>query len=434
MEKIEWRTETRRIGDLVGWELNPRQLTRTQASRLRESLESFGYSQLIEIEPDNTIIDGHSRDYVMMQMGLFGADKEVEVRVSSRKLSIEERKKFAALRHKGAVGEWDYDAISNLYEYGELRQWGFSEDELASHGIIPLTDEPPEDPGEQVGIGEELRKAYGVEVGQTWRLGDHLLRCGDCTNPAVLDDIMRKPATLLFTSPPYWVGMDYETQQSEFEIDEFIAMCASNFADHVSIDYGRIVINTGTAAIHRIEKDRKVEVLPLIYKWQMALRDHGWLARHYRVWAKGGGFATGRVSPKTDAVDQHWETITTFEHERILEPQYLGTFWNPAGYQRGQERVRMPWAQQGVWSDIAGNKSADGMHVAAFPIELPERNIKLYSKPGEIVLDPMVGSGTTLIASERLGRRCVAIELDPNYCAVVLERWSVMVGIKPTLE
>lgn len=67
-------------------------------------------------------------------------------------------------------------------------------------------------------------------------------------------------------------------------------------------------------------------------------------------------------------------------------------------------------------------------HPAAFPEELPERCIKLHTRPGDLVLDPFGGSGTTLMAAEKLNRRAVLIERDPDYCALTLDRWEKATG------
>ena len=87
----------------------------------------------------------------------------------------------------------------------------------------------------------------------------------------------------------------------------------------------------------------------------------------------------------------------------------------------GQEKIGMKWAQLGVWNDIPGERSADDTHCAAFPVELPSRYIRLYTVFNESVFEPFGGSGTTIIACERLGRKCRAIEIAPKYCAVALE-------------
>lgn len=99
---ISWKTESRRLGDLLPWEPNPRHSTKAQAKRIKESIQEFGYSQLVEIEPDNTIIDGHQRHPVLLKLlKEFGPDAEIECRVASRSLTTEERKKYIALKHRG---------------------------------------------------------------------------------------------------------------------------------------------------------------------------------------------------------------------------------------------------------------------------------------------------------------------------------------------
>lgn len=161
-EPLSWTTEKRRLGDLVKWEDNPRQLTKEQAERLQTSISEFGYSQLYEIEPDNTIIDGHQRDEVMLRMSEFGADTKIEVRVSSRKLTLEERKKYIALKHRGAMGEWNSDLMLNLYDPDELLEWGFGEEEIFSFGFVP--DFQPVDGSEQPRL-DEKKKAICPECG-----------------------------------------------------------------------------------------------------------------------------------------------------------------------------------------------------------------------------------------------------------------------------
>lgn len=132
---IYWTTEKRKLGDLIKWEPNPRQITKEQAQQLENSINEFGYSQLYEIEPDNTLLDGHQRDEIMLRMSEFGPAAEIEVRVASRQLSLQERKKYIALKHKGAQGEWDWDALLNLYDTVELLDWGFEQHELLEHGF-----------------------------------------------------------------------------------------------------------------------------------------------------------------------------------------------------------------------------------------------------------------------------------------------------------
>lgn len=101
--------------------------------------------------------------------------------------------------------------------------------------------------------------------------------------------------------------------------------------------------------------------------------------------------------------------------------EYLLTFYNPNGNQRGQNRVNGGWAQQCNWDNIIGDKQENG---AGYPVELPSRFIQLYTLNNEIAFDPFLGNGTTLIASEQNQRICYGTELEPIYIDVILKRFN----------
>lgn len=307
-------------------------------------------------------------------------------------------------------GEWNYEMLANMWDGKTLDRWGVTIPDFKAF-IKPL--EARED-----NYNCKLPKHAKTILGDVYELNGHRLSCGDSQDRFVVTALMAgSQAHLCMTSPPYWVGKDYETQDNEEAINDFIGAIAQGISLAVSQDYGRVVINTGTASINRIDRKRKVEILPLIDKWANALRDYGWLMRHVRIWVKRGQLPAS-ISPKTDVIDQHNEYISCFEQEW----SQVMTYWNPDGDQRGMERLGTPWAQQGVWDDIHGEKSSKG-HNAAFPVEIPARNILLYTKRKELVFEPFCGSGTTLIASEQLDRKCYANELTPGWCDVTVKRW-----------
>ena len=124
---IEWRNETRTLGELVPWEHNPRQMTRKQAQRLADSFAEFGQVETIAIGPDGEVYNGHQRLSVLLK--LHGPEHEIEVRCASRALVEEERRKLIAYLHAGAVGQWDWDLLAD-WDMEELRDWGFDEDLL----------------------------------------------------------------------------------------------------------------------------------------------------------------------------------------------------------------------------------------------------------------------------------------------------------------
>jgi len=125
---ITWANERRKLEDLIPWPRNPRQIKQDQAKRLGESLDDFGQVDIIAIGPGNEVYNGHQRLNVWAEQ--HGPEFEVDVRVASRELSEKERERLTVLLHKGAAGEWDFDALANEFELDELLEWGFTPFEL----------------------------------------------------------------------------------------------------------------------------------------------------------------------------------------------------------------------------------------------------------------------------------------------------------------
>jgi DNA modification methylase len=339
------------------------------------------------------------------------------------------------------LSAWDLDALGALIPTVDDLFTGFTEaeirDVLGERGGGLMVDPGPQD--EKADQLAALREKWKTDFGQTWQLGRHIITCADTTALDIESLGWQGIAALGFTSPPYWVGKDYEREKSEAEIDQFIQRTAAVMTAVTRVDESRIVINTGTGFTTSFEKRKKRQVLLLIDKWMNALYPLGWNLRHIRHWLKEGQLAS--VSPKTDLIDQHSEFIGTFEADAGQEMDFtdtlnekdiglLETYYNRVGKNRGQERTKQKWALRSYWDDVKGTAGANS-HVAAFPLEIPARHILLYTQPDEIVFEPFCGSGTTLIACEILNRVCRAVEIDSGYVAASLERWHLMTGEMP---
>jgi len=129
------------------------------------------------------------------------------VRVPERELTEREAEELAIRLNKN-TGDWDFDALANNFELDDLLDWGFDKKEL---DIDLWADEPPEGVEPQIDKAEELREKWGVESGQLWKLGEHRLICGDCTDKAVVDRVMGgEKAVLVHADPPYGMGKENE--------------------------------------------------------------------------------------------------------------------------------------------------------------------------------------------------------------------------------
>ena len=261
-----------------------------------------------------------------------------------------------------------------------------------------------EDAGAQVDRADELRQKWQTAPGQLWQLGEHRLIVGDCTDPATVARVMGgERAALGVTSPPYGVGKDYESgglEQWKQTVSGMLS-CAKTVTDAMVINLGDVKVGPNSREVHSY--GLLVELcadagLPLIGT---------------RVWVKPPAWSQG----------PYWLS----SYRAVDDLEYIGLF----GSIPHVDRTTADWRYRGVW-EIA-SVTANKLHSAMFPVELPERLITLLCDPGAIVYEPFDGSGTTIMACENLGRKCRACEIGPAYVAVALERWAMSTGKTPVL-
>ena len=372
--KLTWINETRKLSELIPWPRNPRQVKVDQVRRLQESLDEFGQVDVIAISPENEIYNGHQR--LKSWADKFG-DIDVDVRVSNRALTEKEREKLTVFLHKGAAGEWDFDILANEFEVDDLLDWGFDEHEL---DLDLWGVEPEEDPGAQIDRAEELREKWGVSTGQLWKLGEHRLICGDCTDAEVVERVMDgEKAQTTFTDPPYNVGKNYGSDVDDTRMD-YREWCGIWFNLCLS---ECIVFTPGTVNL---------------FMWLHEFQKPKWVC----IWRK-----INQQSPSGLNGYNTWEPLLVY-----------GKNPKPVG--------------QDLW-DIPVSISEDLAHIVPKTLNAWEVFLEAFSTDLAIIYDPFLGSGTTLIACERLNRKCRAIEISPSYCAVAIQRWVDMTSGEPEL-
>jgi hypothetical protein len=280
-----------------------------------------------------------------------------------------------------AGGAWDWDVLANEFEMGDLLEWGFTEFDFQMAGLALPEDEPPEDPGPQIDKAAELQEKWGTKLGQVWELGEHRLVCGDCTDKVVVEAVMRgKRAQLCLTDPPYATGGvsdGYDVQSDELItlINKFLPL-SRRIPD-------RILLTPGNA--HQFLYPEPTWIL-------------AWFVQA-GVGANPWGFT-------------FWNAVFAYGKDPYLE-RGLGSRPDAFVKTEASEKTGHPTSKPvGVWEWLVERGSING---------------------GDIIYDPFLGSGTTLIACERLGRKCRGIEIEPKYIAVTLERWHQMTGVEPVL-
>ena len=382
---MQWTIRKTKLSELKEYHKNPRKLTKKQLVDLKKSIKTFGLCEPIVANLDNTVIGGHQRIRVMSGMGIEEADVYFPAELLTEK-QVEELN----VRLNRNTGEWDYDILANQWDLGELIEWGFEENEL-SIDIEQIESE--EEETEQL----EPSKDPKTKLGDLYLLGEHRLCCGDSTNP---DDVKKlldgEEPVLMVTDPPYGVNYDPEWRGKS---------------------------GKGCRAIGKVKNDDKINwalawhLFPgsVAYVWhagkycsevQKSLEEAEFEIISQIIWVKQH-FALSRG-------DYHWQ------HEPCWYANKKGSSHNWQGSRK----------ESTVWE--ISNLSAFGKsseedertsHSTQKPLKCMSIPIENNSAEGEGIYDPFSGSGTTLIASDRLKRKSYCMELDPAYCDVIVDRW-----------
>ena len=370
---------------------NPRQ-NDDAVEAVAESIRRFGFRQPIVVDQDGVIVAGHTRFRAAQRLGL----ATVPVHVATD-LSPDDVRAYRLADNKTAeLASWD-DAMLSI-ELDALRgagiDWtllGFDEEELAKllapAGTEGLTDPDavPEKPADPI-----------TKPGDLWLLGKHRLLCGDSTSATdvarLLDGAV--PA-LMVTDPPY--GVEYDP---EWRMDAGLTGNTARMGKVMNDDRA-----DWTEAWKLFPGDVAYVYHAGVFTStvQQSLERAGFAIRAQIIWAKDR-LALSRG-------DYHWQH----------EPCWYAVREGGKGH-RTDDRT-----QTTLWSIPARDDGGHG-HGTQKPVECMERPVRNHL--ADMVYEPFAGSGTTVIACERTGRTCMAMELDPGYCDVVVRRWEEFTGRK----
>lgn len=412
------KIELRALSVLKPASRNARTHSDKQLAQIAASIEQFGFTNPVLVDDEDRIVAGHGRVEAARSLGI----TEVPV-IRLAHLTSEELRAYALADNKLAANAgWDPEILA--IEFAELSELaldfdleitGFSTTEI-DLAIGDSADVPPD--GEDL---EDLLPAgrCWIEQGDVWVLGEHRLLCGDARLSTNYQALMAgERARMVFSDPPYNVRIDgHVGGLGAVKHDEF-AMAAGEmsrseftaFLEEVFLNEAQVSMN---GAIHFQCMDWRhmgemLEAGEAVYSGLQNMcvwvKDNAGMGSFYRsqhelvfVWKVG--------------TEPHLNTVELGRNGR-----YRTNTWNyPAA------------SKTGANSDLA-------MHPTVKPVPMIMDAIKDTSKRGEIVLDAFGGSGSTLIAAEKTGRRARLIELEPKYCEVTIRRWEKLTGREAVLE
>lgn len=397
--------------DLRPWGRNARTHSKKQIRQIAASIGTFGFTNPVLIDQSGTILAGHgrvlaAREIGMAQVpclrieGMTEAEKRAYV-IADNKLALnagwDDEILAEELKALSAIGDQGFDIGVIGFEVAEI-------DAL----VEGLTPEEPGDPEDDI-LPDTARQR--VSPGDVWRLGAHRLVCGDALDPQVMDMLMQgEQARMVFTDPPYNVKIDGHVGGSGKIKHREFAMASGEMTIP---EFTRFLTGAlRNLAAHSLEGSIHYVCMDWRHMGEMlaagnAVYDE---LKNLIVWAKdNGGMGTFYRS-------RH-ELIFAFKKG---EAPHVNSF--ELG-QHGRYRTNV-WQYRGVNTMRSGRLEELAMHPTVKPVQMIVDAIKDVSGRGEIVLDSFGGSGSTLIAAEKTGRRARLIELDPTYCDRILARWE----------
>jgi len=388
---------------------------------LEQSIKELGAGRSILVDKDGNVIAGNKTLAAARKAGLkirlipTNRDELVVVQRGDLNLNdtIGEARRLAYLDNRIAELDLDWDAqilAEDAASGLDVDSLGFLDKEL-QHLLLSLDVETHTEPAETATLLDEresLVKKWNVALGQVWELGKHRLAVGDCTDANILSFMMLgERAQICWTDSPWNVGYGENIEKDNAQGYKKRTMANDNLGDRFP------------AFIEAAAKNvwRFCEPGAILY-WVMGAQE----------W------------PQLDGVLRkqgfHWSsTIVWVKDQLVLSRKDYHTQFEPLwyGWKGDAPRIRevADRKQPDVWFIDRPKRSED--HPTMKPLPLVERSLSNSSLPGDLVLDPFVGSGTTLIVCEHIGRRCRAVEIDPLFAAVTIERWHLLTGRLPTL-
>ena len=388
--------QRRQVSALIPYIRNARTHSPEQIAQIAASIREFGWTNPILVDGHNGVIAGHGRLLAARQLGF----DEVPV-IELAHLNDTQRRAYVLADNRLAENAgWDTELLR--LELGELQLMDID------LGLLGFGDAELQDllaPGEEDRGGltddDEVPEVSETPIsrpGDIWIMGPHRLLCGDATVAASYDALLQgEQADMFFTDPPYNVNYANSAKDKMRGKDRAILNdnLGDGFYDFLLAALTSIVSHC-RGSIYVAMSSSELDVL------QAAFRAAGGKWSTFIIWAKNT-FTLGRA-----------------DYQRQYEPILYG--W-PEGAQRHWCGDR---DQGDVWNIKKPQKN--DLHPTMKPVELVERAIRNSSRPGNVVLDPFGGSGTTLIAAEKSGRVARLIELDPKYVDVIVRRWEEFTG------
>lgn len=376
------------VSELIPYVRNARTHSEAQVSQIAASIREFGFLSPILVAEDNTILAGHGRLAAALKLGL----KKVPC-VKENHLTETQKRAYIIADNKLSLNAgWDNELLA--VELSELEGadfnldlLGFDEAELS--GIFDADKDVNED---DFDVEKELKEPCFSKTGDIWMLGKHRIICGDSTDSSTFEKLLGETkVNLVCTDAPYFVNLENTSGKiknddlSDKEGYEFLMKVFTNFKNSMAAD----------ASIYEFYATMKARV------FYDAFEDAGFKVAAGLIWKK----------PRAPLMRTDWKFN--------MEPIIYG--WRKDGKHKwyGDQKQTAVFEFDG----IKNSKEEGCGHPSSKPVPLIAYLIKQSTQTNSLVLDGFLGSASTLIACEQIGRVCFGVELEPKFIDVAVKRY-----------
>lgn len=389
-----------KVESLIPYARNSRTHSDAQVAQIAASIKEFGWTNPILVDGTNGIIAGHGRLLAARKLGY------TEVPVIELENMTESQKKAYVIADNQLAMNAGWDTSMLTLELGDLKEAGFSLDIL---GFDPKELDTLLEPEQVDGLTDEdavpdIPEEPVTKLGDIYQLGNHRLMCGDSTSIDAVERLMDgNLADLLHTDPPYNVNYDNSSRPNPGKSLGKIKNDAMS-----SDDFYKFIYEMGACA-YSVLKDGSSAYI--------------WHADRETI-----NFKKGMI----DAGFDFAQTIIWKKPMLLSRTRYQWAHEPCLFMVKGSPYFTDDRTKTTVW-DFGGYDKSKNVHPTQKPAFIPEEAINNSSKQGSNVLDLFGGSGSTIIACEKLGRNGFVMELDPKYCDVIVKRWEDFTGKKAVL-
>jgi len=412
-KKLEWRTERRKVKDLIQYKNNPRVLSPIQLEGLKRSLKKFNVAELPCINTDGTLVAGNQR---VLALSLLGRGEEkIEIRVPNRALTDKEFKDYLLTSNRSGA-DWDWQKLAEGFDLGELLTAGFDSFDLGNifDDNLEITDDEFNEEKEA-----ERAKNTKIKLGDYFALGRHRLLCADATKPDSVQELMNGvKVDLVNDDLPFNIGLSYD--KGVGNKSSYGGTTNDNKSDE---EYEIFVKSVMQNALSVARLDAHVMFWcdeRYVWLFQKLYRELGIDSKRLCIWVKDNASPTPKIA---------FNKVTEFCVYGIIGKPWLNDKIKNLNEIQNKEVTTGNRLTEdildlfNIWL-VKRLPGSEYEHPTQKNPTLHEKSLRRCTRPGDVVLDLTAGSGSILSACEQLKRTAYLCEMEPVFCEVIINRYK----------